>query len=147
MLIGDAYPSNLFLLSLGKFTVATFQQISQLTYGVNVVEATQLTSSGEIVTRKQPGTKQSGEVTVTRLLDASTHFTDWVDTCMVKHDVVKARQTVIITILDYGKQPVRRIVLKNCWAAEWTSPDLSASSDEAAAEQLKLVYEDVTVSR
>ncbi|MGW0731863.1 phage tail protein [Streptomyces sp. NPDC002851] len=145
MTIGDAQSSNRFDLALGNFQVASFQSVSGASFAPSAVEARQPTAAGNPVVRKTPGVKQSGEVTLTHCLDRSPAFIDWVQDCVVKRDIEKARQTVTISAIDHKQNPVRSYVLYNCWATEWSSPELKATDDAPAIETLKLAYDDISI--
>jgi hypothetical protein len=73
---------------------------------------------------------QSGEVTITRGMDRSKVFTDWIKqthTCSAV-DEDKALQNVTITVKNAQGEDVRTYTLLNAWASNWTSSDLDASS-------------------
>ncbi|MGG7574888.1 phage tail protein [Streptomyces sirii] len=144
MLTGDALTSHTFTIELGKFQVETLQDVSGLTMGQDVVELRQVSPTGELIVRKQPGARQAGEVTLTRGMDKSTAFTDWIRTGL-EGDLDGARQNVTITVSDAAKQPVRRIHLANAWASSWTGPDLDATASGPATETVTLTYEDISV--
>ncbi|KJK55639.1 phage tail protein [Saccharothrix sp. ST-888] len=145
MLTGDTFSSSTFAIELGKFQVETVQDVSGLTLEQDVIEVRQVTSTGESVIRKQPGARKTGEITVTRGMEKSTAFTDWIKATRVNADRDAARQNITIAVKDAQKQTVRRIHLTNAWASRWEGPQLGASSTGPATEQVTITYEDITV--
>ncbi|MEU6709096.1 phage tail protein [Streptomyces wuyuanensis] len=148
MATGDVFPSNLFSVELGNFQVETVQSVSTPSMQLDVVETRQVSATGEPIIRKQPAARpQSGEITVTRGMDKSKAFTDWINTALEKKDIAKARQNVTIVQYDVNKKPVLRYHLSNAWASQLKGADLDAGSTNAATEQVTITYEECTVER
>lgn len=145
MLNGDAFSSNAFGIELGKFQVETVRDISGLSLEQDVVETRQVTSTGELLIRKQPGARRTGEITITRGMDKSTAFTDWIKATLVNADLDSARQNITISLKDAKKNTVRRIHLSNAWASRWQGPALGAADSSTATEQVTITYEDLTI--
>ncbi|MFD0365477.1 phage tail protein [Nocardia sp. GCM10030253] len=145
MQIKDKITTGTFGIELGEFLVETPQAVSGLRIGQDAIEIEQATPDGQLVPRKVPGCKQSGEVTVTRGMDASAQFTDWISKTLMSRHVDSARRNITITALDHQKKPVRRIVLFDCWATSWTGPALDAHSAGPASEQVTIVFDDISV--
>ncbi|MBP2406150.1 T4-like virus tail tube protein gp19 [Streptomyces netropsis] len=145
MLTGDTFSSSTFAIELGKFQVETVQDVSGLTLEQDVVEVRQVSATGELIVRKQPGARKTGEITITRGMDKSTAFTDWIKTTLVNADLDSARQNITIALKDAQKQTVRRIHLSNAWASRWEGPQLGAANSGIATEQVTITYEDITV--
>ncbi|MFI0710366.1 phage tail protein [Streptomyces inhibens] len=145
MLTGDTFSSSTFAIELGKFQVETVQEVSGLTLEQDVVETRQVSATGELLVRKQPGSRRAGEITITRGMDKSTAFTDWIKATLVNADLDSARQNITIALKDAKKQTVRRIHLSNAWASRWQGPSLGASNSANATEQVTITYEDMTV--
>ncbi|MBO0655863.1 phage tail protein [Streptomyces triculaminicus] len=145
MLTGDTFSSSTFAIELGKFQVETVQDVSGLTLEQDVVEVRQVSATGELIVRKQPGARRTGEITITRGMDKSTAFTDWIKATLVNADLDSARQNITIALKDAQKQTVRRIHLSNAWASRWEGPQLGAANSGIATEQVTITYEDITV--
>ncbi|MGW7578576.1 phage tail protein [Streptomyces sp. NPDC054765] len=145
MLTGDTFSSSTFAIELGKFQVETVQEVSGLTLEQDVVEVRQVSATGELIVRKQPGSRRTGEITITRGMDKSTAFTDWIKATLVNADLDSARQNITISLKDAQKQTVRRIHLTNAWASRWEGPQLGAANSAIATEQVTITYEDITV--
>lgn len=145
MLNGDALVTYTFGLELGKFQVETVQEVSGLTMEQEVVEIRQVTSTGHQLVRKQPGARKPGEVTITRGLDKSRVFTNWIKLTLENGDLDGARENVSIAVKDANRKTVRRIQLSGCWASRWEGPALGVGQTAAATEKVTLVFEDITV--
>ncbi|MFF2133703.1 phage tail protein [Streptomyces olivochromogenes] len=145
MLTGDAFSSSTFAVELGRFQVETVQSVSGLQLEQDVAEVRQVSPTGELIVRKQPGARRTGEITITRGMDKSTAFTDWIKATLVNADLDGARQNITIALKDAKQQTVRRIHLTNAWASRWEGPQLGAAGNGAATEQVTITYEDITV--
>lgn len=145
MAIGDIISGSTFVVDLGKFQVETVERISGLSLGEDAIEIKQVTPDGEVLIRKQPGAARSGEITITRGLDQSKVFTEWIHTTMTKRDVDDARQDITLTVLDPNKRPVKRVHLSRARASDWQGPSLDAGANSPATEAVTIVYEDITV--
>ncbi|MEU1309054.1 phage tail protein [Streptomyces cinnamoneus] len=145
MLTGDSFSSNTFGIELGKFQVETVKEVSGLTLEQDVVETRQVSPTGELVVRKQPGARRTGEITITRGMDKSTAFTDWIKATLVNADLDSARQNITISLKDARKTTVRRIHLTNAWASRWQGPALGAADSGSATEEVTITYEDIRV--
>ncbi|MEV4925065.1 phage tail protein [Streptomyces roseoverticillatus] len=145
MAIGDTVSTHVFSIELGHFQVETVQDVGDLAFGQEVVEIKRVTSAGELVIRKQPGGRRPGEVTITRGLDKSPAFTDWIKTTRTNADADSARQNLAIVVMDAQKNPVRRINLLNAWASNWSGPSLQAGGSNPVQERVMPAFEDLTV--
>lgn len=143
MAIGDTITTGTFSIAMGKFTVETAQDVSDLKLDQDVVEIKQVTSSGQPVTHKQPGVEQRGEVTITRGLDRSAQFTKWIEKTRTR-GVDSATPNITITVMDTQRKPVRRIRLHNAWASSWTGPSLEAGKGPAT-ERVTISFEDAEI--
>ncbi|GLF95278.1 phage tail protein [Streptomyces yaizuensis] len=142
---GEIITAHSFSVSLGAFQVETVQEISGLVVEQEVVEARHVTATGQLVVKKQPGIRRTGEVTITRGLDTSSAFSDWINRSLVQADYDGARQNVSIVIRDVHRNPVRSLHLSNAWASRWEGPALQAGSSAVATERVTLAFDDINV--
>ncbi|MFJ6776296.1 phage tail protein [Kitasatospora sp. NPDC091257] len=145
MTTGNTLTPFRFAIDLGNYQVETVQAVSGLQIAEDVIAVTQVSPSGELIYRKQPGAPQSGQVTVTRGMDKSTQFTNWLKATLLDANLDGARQHVTIKMIDAQKNVVRRIGLVNCWASAWSGADLQADGSGPALETVTLEFEDITV--
>ncbi|MFC5803156.1 phage tail protein [Streptomyces formicae] len=148
MATGDVFTSYSFTADFGGLQVETLQSVSTPTMQIDVVEVRQVSATGEPILRKQPAVRpQGGEITVTRGMDKSKAFTDWINMTLEKKDIANARKHVTIVQYDADKKPVLRYHLNNAWASQLKGADLDASSTNPATEQVTITYEECTVER
>ncbi|GAA3189017.1 MULTISPECIES: phage tail protein [Streptomyces] len=145
MATGDALSTHIFGVQLGGYLVESIQEISGLTVEEDVVEVKQVTAEGKRIIRKQPGGRQAGEITITRGLDQSSEFTNWIKETLNNGAVNTARQNLTIEIKDTEGNTVRRIQLMQGWASKWEGPSLQAGESSAATETVTIVFEEIVV--
>ena len=145
MATGDALSTHVFGIQLGGYLVESVQEISGLTVEEEVVEVRQVTPEGKQIIRKQPGARQAGEITITRGLDKSSEFTNWIKETLNKGAVDAARQNITLEIKDSEGNTVRRIQLMQGWASKWEGPSLKAGESTAATETVTIVFEEIIV--
>src|SRR5690348_16403166 len=139
----DSLAAHRFGVQLGGVTVESIQEVSGLTFNQDVVEVPGVTNSGKPFTKKQPGAVKGGQVTITRGLDQSSAFTQWINKTMNDGAVQAARQNLTIEIMDTQGSTVRRIDLMNAWVSSWEGPGLSAGTTGAATEKVTIEFESV----
>ena len=142
---GDALSTHLFGVQLGGYLVESIQEVSGMTVEEDVVETKQVTPDGKPLIRKQPGARKGGEVTITRGLDKSSQFTEWIKETLNKGAVEAARQNLTIEIKDTQGETVRRIQLMQGWASKWEGPSLKAGESTAATEKVTITFEEIVV--
>ncbi|GAA1288808.1 phage tail protein [Saccharothrix xinjiangensis] len=142
---GDALSTHIFGVQLGGFMVESLQEVSGLTVEEDVVEIFQVTSTGKPIIRKQPGAQKGGEVTITRGMDQSVEFTNWLKETLEKGAVAAARQNITIEVKDTEGNTVRRMTLVNGWASKWEGPSLKAGESGPATEKVTLTFEEIKV--
>ncbi|MET9442414.1 phage tail protein [Streptomyces sp. NPDC006610] len=145
MATGDALSTHVFGVQLGGYLVESIQEISGFTVEEDVVEVKQVTSDGKQIIRKQPGARQAGEITITRGLDQSSEFTNWIKETLNNGAVNSARQNLTIEIKDSEGATVRRIQLLQGWASKWEGPSLKAGESSPATETVTIVFEEIVV--
>jgi phage tail-like protein len=142
---GDALSTHVFGVQLGGYLVESIQEVSGLTVEEDVVETSQVTPDGKPLIRKQPGARKGGEVTITRGLDKSSQFTEWIKETLNKGAVETARQNLTIEIKNTEGDTVRRIQLMQGWASRWEGPSLRAGESTAATEKVTITFEEIVV--
>ena len=139
----DSLATHRFGVQLGGITVESVQEVSGLSFNQDVVEVPGVTSTGQPFTKKQPGAVKGGQVTITRGLDQSGAFTQWINQTMNDGAVQAARQNLTIEIMDTQGNTVRRIDLMNAWASSWEGPSLQAGQSTGATEKVTIDFETV----
>jgi phage tail-like protein len=142
---GDALATHRFGVQLGGVTVESVKEVSGLVVEQDVVETIQVSEQGQPMTSRQPGGHKGGEVTITRGMDPSEAFTDWIKKTFNNGDVDDARQNVTIEFMDPKGETARRIQLFNAWVSKWEGPSLSASQSAGAEEKATITFERIEV--
>ncbi|WP_040687521.1 phage tail protein [Nocardia vinacea] len=124
MQIQDKTDSRTFAIDLGEFRVEMVQDV----LGIS-----------------QPSEGTLGEVRITRGLDRSKAFTDWIERTLADDDAESARQDITITVMDADRKPGRRIRLLRALPTSWTEPALDAEDAEPASESVTVAYEEMRI--
>lgn len=144
---GDTLIVHSFAVELGGVQVEYVQEVSGLTFELDAIEVQSVNSStGEQIIRKLPGSRKGGECTITRGLDKSSAFTDWIKKTFVDGAIDSARQNISIIINDSERNEGRRFDMTNAWVNKWEGPSLKAGESTAATEKVTVVFEDITTS-
>ncbi|MGW2874331.1 phage tail protein [Kitasatospora sp. NPDC001225] len=99
----------------------------------------------DVINSAQAAARLPGEVTITRGLDKSGAFTDWIKETLNNGAINTARQNLTIEVKDTTGATLRRIQLLNAWASRWEGPTLSAGESSAATETVTIVFEEISV--
>lgn len=142
---GDPLATHRFGVQLGGITVESVQEVSGLTMEQDVVEVPAVTANGKPFIKKQPGASKGGQVTITRGLDQSSAFTQWINQTLNDGAVQAARQNLTIETMDTSGNTVRRVELMNAWASKWDGPSLKAGQSTGATEVVTIVFEQISV--
>lgn len=141
---GDTLSTHIFQVELGGVAVESVQEVSGLSVEVDAIEVTQVTPSGQYLIKKLPGARKGGEVTITRGLDKSSAFSQWIEQVFEKGAVDEARKNISIIVTDSKNTPVRRMNLENAWVNKWEGPALKAGDATPATEKVNIVFETIT---
>jgi phage tail-like protein len=139
---GDTLSTHIFQVELGGVAVESVQEVSGLSVEVDAIEVTQVTASGQYLIKKLPGARKGGEVTISRGLDKSSAFSEWIEKVFEQGSVDEARKNISIIITDAKNTPVRRINLENAWVSKWEGPGLKAGASPAT-EKVTIVFETI----
>ncbi|MET1059532.1 MAG: phage tail protein [Nocardioides sp.] len=90
--------------------------------------------------RKIPTLHKTGDVTLTRGVIGDLRLFEWLK--LVREGTID-RRTVTIDLLDEGRNPVCRWVLRSALPRRWTGPTLSGKGADVAIEELVLIAEQI----
>jgi phage tail-like protein len=141
----DSLATHRFGVQLGGYMVESVQEVSGLTVDQNVTEVPGLSNDGKPFIKKQPGASKPGEVIITRGLDRSSAFSQWINQTLLQGNVQSARQNLTIEVMDTTGATVRRIQLMNAWPYKWEGPDLKAGDTASATEKVTVTFEDISI--
>ena len=112
-----------------------FQRVSGLETEYEVAEYRE---GGFDHTHKLPGIEQTNPVTLERGATSNRELYDWYRSMLYEG---AERTTVSIIELDYAGNEVKRYVLSNAWASQFTAPEMDGTSSEVAVESVEIQYE------
>ncbi|MER6380743.1 phage tail protein [Streptomyces sp. NPDC001127] len=132
MAIGDTLRTNVFAVDLHTFQVATYQKVEGLKFG----EVPSVSATDESLPRKLPNPQ---EVTLSRPVDASRTWVDWVHKCAA--ETGSSLESVTITQYGSNKLPVARCNLTRAWASEYSGP----TDADTVPETVTIAFEDISI--
>ena len=138
----DPYPAGNFEITVvgisddGKAVKGSFSEISGLGVDISVIEYR--TGGEDITTRKLAGLKKFSNLVLKRGVIGDATFWNWLAAAM-NGQVIRADGT--IALLDEKRQPVVIWKFHRGWPCKWTGPDLVASSNDVAIEELEICHE------
>lgn len=135
-------PKFYFMVKIADQEVA-FQEVSGLDIEAQVIEYRH-GNSPEFSTIKMPGIKKSGNVTLKKgVFKGDNAFWDWFN--LIKLNTIE-RKTVVISLLDEGKNPTMTWTLNNAWPTKITGTDLKSDGNEVAVETIEVAHEGIVIS-
>lgn len=133
--------SHAWMLDLGGFNVATAQSVSSPTLGREFIEVRAVSPEGNDIAELVPGPPPGAtEITISKIMDSTSQLTDWLRACMDPSKVDESRQTVVLTMVNAEKEPVRRFECQNAVAKSWDGPAQQAGDSGAGVEQVTIGY-------
>ena len=133
----DPYGAYNFKLVIQGVTEGHFTRCTGL--GVKV-EAIKYREGGTAqVVHRLPGRVEYADVTLYYGLTASKELWLWLESAM--KGTVQRRNVSVVVLAHDGATEAVRFNLVNAWPSSWAGAPLDALSNEAAIEQLTLVYE------
>ena len=93
--------------------------------------------------QNMPGIKKYGNITCKRgVFKGDNKFHDWLSTIELNN---VERRDITISLLDESHSPVMTWKVINAWPTKITSPDMKATGNEVAIEQLEIAHEGNTI--
>ncbi|GAA1948918.1 phage tail protein [Amycolatopsis minnesotensis] len=142
---GDVGSTHIFGLELGGINVELVQEVSGLMIEEDVITVNSTSTLGDYIIRKQPGARKSGEIVITRGLDKSSAFTEWITQTLNDGAVEAARQNITVHIMNADKTTFRRINMMNAWVYKWEGPSFKAGESTAASEKVTVTFEEIKI--
>ncbi|GHV42941.1 phage tail protein [Clostridia bacterium] len=131
-------------LQIDGVKVAGFSEVSSPDITVDPLELREgncpANSPGE-----QPGLVKYGHATLKWGLTTDTSLYKWLNAVESGGaDIAAIQKTVVISLHDDKRREIAKWMIVNAWPTRYTAPDLNATSNEVAVEQLELVHEGIT---
>ncbi|MFD9305431.1 phage tail protein [Streptomyces sp. NPDC060048] len=128
-------------IELGDRRVETLKSVSGVSVKQEYIQLLQNSPDGKPIPDLVLGAPESfGTLTLTRGLDKSEKFTQWI---LDSKDPAKAEagsQTIVLAYVNEQNEVVRRFRFEGARASGWSAPDLSAGDSSAVEETLELTY-------
>jgi len=139
-----AYPLTVFSFRVDwGGTNIGFSEVTGLNIEVQMIEYRDGISP-EYSSRKMPGLKKYGNITLKRGVFASDNeYFDWLNEINLNQI---ERRDITISLLDEENNPVMIWNIINAWPTKLTSPDLKASGNEAAIESIEIAHEGINIA-
>lgn len=136
---GDYLPAHNFKIEIDGVIAGGFKEVSGLESEVEVIE---YKDGSDPITHKRPGkTKYKNIVLKVDPRDPSTkELYAWYQQVASGKDV---RRRISVVIYDDAGQEAVRYNLFEAWPCRWKAPELNASSDTHAVEEIEFVVERV----
>ena len=131
-----------FGLEFDGITIKSITEVTGLKMEQDVIEYQQVSANGQPITKKMPGVKKAGETTVTRGMEQSAAFTEWI-AASLRGDMGSARKNASIIYMDYQFNPVRRQHLRNAWCSKVMGAGATAGEASVMTETVTIVYEEL----
>lgn len=155
---GMAYPLTKmnFLVSIPDVSgsIAAFSEVTGIDASVDVIEFRQ-GNAHSLAPVKIPGLVKHGNITLRMGYTIGNGFKSWIQECVKDARGAMPRKTVTIELIDirdgspnsaYETSSGSIIwVLKECWVAKYSGPDLNASTSEVAIESVELAFEEMDI--
>lgn len=139
----SAAQGGYFSFELDGTTLGFFTSCTGLSSEVDVIEQTQITTTGKKVTTKQPGPSRTySEVVLKRGFTKDRALNDWFAET-VDAAVKVTRKTGSIVILSREFKELARFNLDGCFPSKLTVSDLNAASGEAMVEELTIRHDEL----
>ena len=126
--------------------LASFQKVDGISVEVQPIEYKAISLTEGLVTRKAPGQKKYGDITLTRGNVNDKSFLDWVHKVQ-GGDIAGARKSGAIELFDFNlTSTIHTYSFKNAWPTKWAMSGLAATSNEVMIETITLCVEDLKAS-
>lgn len=119
-----------------------FSEVTGLNHEVQAIEYRGGTDPNYTM-QKMSGLQKYGNLTLKRgVVEGNNEFYAWVNEIKLNKP---ERRDITISLLNEKHEPTMVWTLRNAWPTKLTAPDLKASGNEVAIEQLEVAHEGFTV--
>jgi phage tail-like protein len=133
-----------FGLTLDGITIKAITEVSGLKMEHDVIEVKQNTPEGLYVLKALPGRRKRATITLTRPLDGTQSFDQWLK-YVHTGDMSSARITASISLYDVQGNVLKSYKLSNAWPTSLEVGSLKAGDTSVLTEKLVITAEDVEV--
>jgi phage tail-like protein len=136
----DVLASFAYHITIDGVEMAQFQKVEGISIEVQSIEYRAMSLTEGPILRKSPGLKKYGDITLSRGKVNDTHFWDWIKKAQAG-DLVGARKSGAIILMDYNIQPITTYKFTNAWPTKVSIGGLAAGSNEVLLETIVLCVE------
>lgn len=128
-------------IELGERRVETLKSVSGISFKQEYIQLLQNSPDGKPVPDLVLGAPEFyGTLTLTRGLDKSERFTQWISESRDPAKAESSSQTIVLAYVNERNEVVRRFQFEGARPSSWSAPDLSAGDSSAVEETLELTY-------
>ncbi|MFF5808933.1 phage tail protein [Streptomyces sp. NPDC012746] len=132
-------------IELGDRRVEKLKSVSGFSFKQEYAQLLQNTPDGKPAPDLALGAPEFfGTLTLTRSMDKSEKFTQWLSDSRDLSKTEGSSQTLVLSYVNVQNNVVRRFQFEGARASSWSAPDLSAGDSSAVDETLELTYVSVT---
>jgi phage tail-like protein len=142
--MGDALTTHNFGIQIDGVMVEYLNSVGAFQYDQDVIEYQQVSAQGIPVTKKMPGVKKAGTVTVKRGATQSAEFTQWINESMAGQ-MDTARKNATVIFMDYQNNPVKRYHMRNAWCHNVGTNEVTAGQAGTLEETISITYEELVI--
>ena len=136
----DALTSYTFYLEIDGLTQGTFREGSGFESTVDVIEHRENGKNGMQVVKKLAGAVKWGDLVLKRGTTDSLDLWKW-HKQVLDGDIQSARKNGSIVVYDAKHSEVARFNFVNGWPSKWKGPDLNATNNQVAVEEITITHE------
>jgi phage tail-like protein len=141
-MVRDALATYTFYLEIDGIAQGTFREGSGFESSVEVIEHRENGKTG-LEVRKQAGAAKWSDITLRRGTTDSLSLWTW-HKQVLDGDMSGARKNGSVVVYDTRHNEVARFNFVNGWPSRWKGPDLSATNNQVAVEEITIVHEGIT---
>jgi phage tail-like protein len=136
----DPLASYTFMLEIDGLVQATFREGSGFESSVDVIESREVGKGGMQVIKKLAGAAKWANITLKRGTTNDLELWNW-HKMVLDGDLSSARKNGSIVVYDAKRTEVARFNFVNGWPVKWKGPDLNATNNQVAVEEIEIAHE------
>lgn len=136
----DPLASYTFCLEIQGLTEATFREGAGFDSEQEVIESREVGKGGVVFIKKLPGALKWSNITLRRGVTDSLDLWKWRKK-VADGDIEGARMDGSIVIYNPKLQEVARYNFRRGWPNKWKGPDMNATANEVAVEEIEIAHE------
>jgi phage tail-like protein len=136
----DPLSSYSFCLEIQGLTEATFREGAGFDSETEVIESREVGKGGVTFIKKLPGALKWSNITLRRGVTDSLDLWKWRKK-VADGDIEGARMDGSVVVYNPKLQEVARYNFRRGWPNKWKGPDMNATANEVAVEEIEIAHE------